>query len=245
MRLLIYILIFGLLSCNSLFSQQKNGNDISRIIYKESFYEKKDLDKIKDSNIREQMKEIIEIKKNIEYQLLFDNNESSYQQIDNLKVKDESPIADLARGFKQIFYNNIQRKENIYYSESTGKGFNIIRPYITNWTITKESKIIGGYLCYKATTHFEEENNLTNEKREFSPIIWFAPTIPVPFGPIGLNGLPGLVLEGTINGQTFYYASKIELKKFSRKEFSIVRPKGKEITNDEYNELLAKTFERN
>ncbi|QXP78924.1 MULTISPECIES: GLPGLI family protein [Winogradskyella] len=55
-----------------------------------------------------------------------------------------------------------------------------------NWVITEESKKIGEYVCYKATTQ-----NFRGRNYE----VWFTYDIPVPTGPWKFHGLPGLILE--------------------------------------------------
>ena len=56
---------------------------------------------------------------------------------------------------------------------------------IMNWKVTKESKKILGYTCYKATTKFRG--------RDYTA--WFTPDIPYNLGPWKLGGLPGLILK--------------------------------------------------
>ena len=62
-----------------------------------------------------------------------------------------------------------------------------------DWKLTKETKTIEGILCYKATA----DEVLVNKYGEFKyPLIaWYAPSIPVNIGPLGISGLPGLILE--------------------------------------------------
>lgn len=57
---------------------------------------------------------------------------------------------------------------------------------VFNWVITEETKKIGKYLCYKATT-----KNFRGRNYE----VWFTYDIPVPTGPWKFHGLPGLILE--------------------------------------------------
>ena len=53
------------------------------------------------------------------------------------------------------------------------------------WVITSEKKKIAGIECKKATTFYRCANYTA----------WFAPSIPVQFGPWKLGGLPGLIFE--------------------------------------------------
>lgn len=54
-----------------------------------------------------------------------------------------------------------------------------------NWTILTEDRVVAGYRCQKARTHFRG--------RVWD--VWFAPDIPVSDGPWKLCGLPGLILH--------------------------------------------------
>ena len=246
MRLFNYLFLVCMVFNFSVTNYKTNYSQVSRVIYKKSVYEEKDLREVNNPNIRSQLKEMQEISKMLEYQLLFNNNESTFQLIDNLNIKENSPILILAKGFKQIFYRNNRTKNKLVYSESTGKGFNVLKKYDEyKWTVTKETKMIGDYLCYKATTYYYEINPVTSEKKEFNPVVWFTLDIPVSFGPIGLDGLPGLVLEATINGQTYYYASSIQLNWSNDNKHEISRPRGEEISEIKYNKILAKAFDRN
>lgn len=215
----------------------------SKVIYKKGLYEKKDLSEIKDLSIRKQLVRIEDINRKLEYELIFDKTTSIFYLKDNLDIGEDSPLLLIAKGFKQLFYSDISTKQKIRYTESTGKGFNVLIPKDKfQWKITNESKMIGNYKCFKATGQFAEYNHIKQAVQEFSPVVWFTPEIAVPFGPIGLDGLPGLVLEATFNGQEFYYASKINL---NSSPILIEKPKGKEITEEEYAELIKKFSERN
>ncbi|SKB94949.1 GLPGLI family protein [Parapedobacter luteus] len=66
------------------------------------------------------------------------------------------------------------------------------RPFIVSdtlrtidWTLLNETKEIGDIKCQKATA--------TVYGREYE--VWFSNTIPLPYGPWKLQGLPGLILE--------------------------------------------------
>lgn len=95
-----------------------------------------------------------------------------------------------------------------------------------HWHISQETKTIKGYVCKKATTtvrfNFKVDGTIT---------AWFCPELPFHYGPIGLSGLPGLIL-GVERRNYFIYADDIN---FSKKDRKIKKPtKGKSVTEDGY-----------
>ena len=69
------------------------------------------------------------------------------------------------------------------------------------WTIIEDStSTILGYECIMATADYHG--------RKWAA--WFAPEIPVSFGPWKLHGLPGLILQATANGGFSFTATGIE-----------------------------------
>src|SRR5690606_20909124 len=70
--------------------------------------------------------------------------------------------------------------------------------------LTNEKRMISDIECLKATTTF----------RGIQWEVWYAPSIPYPYGPWKLHGLPGLIIEAhDINKRYNYNAVKIEFKK--------------------------------
>ena len=71
---------------------------------------------------------------------------------------------------------------------------------------------------------------------------WFAPDIPVPLGPRHYGGLPGLILMLSLDeGKQLYEATEINLESG---EVDVSPPEdGREVTEEEYRELVAKKME--
>jgi GLPGLI family protein len=67
-----------------------------------------------------------------------------------------------------------------------------------SWNITEEVKEIGGYHVQQAKATFKG--------RTYSA--WFAPEIPLPYGPWKFSGLPGLILEVTDEEQEVQFLFK-------------------------------------
>lgn len=128
-------------------------------------------------------------------------------------------------------FNYYLDKNNKYMYIEKGDGSLIKKLHEDkNWEISPESKSIGDYLCYKAI--YIKKYTGRNGKNISIPITaWFAPGLPYSYGPKDYNGLPGLILELT-EKETTYYATNISIT--TDKELKIDFPKGKTITEEEY-----------
>lgn len=102
-----------------------------------------------------------------------------------------------------------------------------------NWQLSKETKVINGYPCYKATCEWEYETRSGNAGIR-SANAWYTPQIPYSFGPNGFNNLPGLILEVEQNGNKLV-AKKINIFK---ENINISFPKMKTIEEEKYNKKL-------
>lgn len=113
-------------------------------------------------------------------------------------------------GLMQInkkYYSNLKDKIYRNYINNARVGEVVeVEPILYEWTITKETKIIDGYVCYKATTPLFVDGK-KSEDSKFNVVAWFAPKIPVPYGPNGYGGLPGLILELQKYVSTIYVKS--------------------------------------
>lgn len=83
------------------------------------------------------------------------------------------------------------------------------------WQISKESKMIDKYLCYKATL---VKKTLDKKGNEIEKIItaYFSPELPISLGPLGYCGLPGLILELSDNSKTIRL---VEIQAINKERF--------------------------
>jgi len=218
-KTLIFIfLLFSIL----IYSQQKITG---KVVYNISLIP---LDKSKKSESNQIPKEdkqkamsIIKNIKDVQFALLFNNNESLYMLIDKMD-SDANPTLNLAKvvaGGDDLYYNNNELNYTIYQKDDGGELW-LVSYLEPKWNLTQEKIYIGNYLCYKATLN--NENNFA----------WYTPEIPVNFGPKKYHGLPGLVLEVQIGGLSFK-ASEIVLN--PKESISIKKPiKGIKINEDEF-----------
>ncbi|RYH76220.1 GLPGLI family protein [Flavobacteriaceae bacterium 144Ye] len=101
------------------------------------------------------------------------------------------------------------------------------------WDIDfNKTKIIDGYKCYYAT--YTGEGLWWKLDPEQPTYAWFSTEIPLPFGPLHYNGLPGLVLELNVENVR-YTASKIVFDNTYNSIFN-----SKDTSN--YEEMTEKEF---
>jgi GLPGLI family protein len=165
------------------------------------------------------------------------NPDESYYYVEPAMAADEveDPVAyhfSLMIMGHGVFYQNRPEHIQLNQKESGGQLF-LIRDSIRNdWTITYESKNIGGFKCYKATKKCPCGKDI---------VAWFTPEIPVPFGPAGYNGTPGLILE------LHYFKHTLRAKriKLLNKKLSLPRPhEGKPVTLAQYKQLMREERQR-
>ena len=156
---------------------------------------------------------INEIVKDLEFKLQFNPKESRYEW--ETEMPDETMnqmlfmMAKLTGGGLAVQYSNVP--ENLYMQQfkepSSGQWVReTTQLNDTKWKITKETDSILGYPVIKAV--------------QGRKTAWFAPAIPVPFGPAEAHGLPGLVLKYVYANKRIMQASKI---KWYKKQLKIKR----------------------
>ncbi|PZR23539.1 MAG: hypothetical protein DI539_02740 [Flavobacterium psychrophilum] len=101
------------------------------------------------------------------------------------------------------------KKEVLFYDYVMSKKF-LVRDLCPDiqWQITDETKTVAGLTCIKAVGDF----------RGRQWIAWFAPEIPLAFGPWKLQGLPGIILEAY--DSTEKYAIKAYKVEYKKSEFA-------------------------
>lgn len=120
------------------------------------------------------------------------------------------------------FYTNNTDDLIIGFSNALGN----IKHSTLDWKLTEEKKEIGGFTCYQA----KSTEKLYSRQGNFyyrDVVAWFAPEIPLNFGPKHYKGLPGLILE--INRDKFIITAtevnlnpeneKIKIKDLGNKDF--------------------------
>lgn len=183
---------------------------------------------IKDES--EYINNCIKIANKLNFTLKFNKDISSFKLNEYTKENDLYDIAIVMAGNENVYVNNrnkeilVETNEKVLITENYND---------RKWLITKESKKIDDFQCFKAIFKYNQiDRNGINRSNEI--IAWFTPKLPFSYGPKNYYGLPGLILEVTQNKVT-YLATKIEL---SNKDIVLTIPKRKSISRDEYNQKL-------
>lgn len=213
------------------------------------------LENSKMSDSQQQMMQEM-LKKQFErtYILTFNKETSTYKEEEKL----ETPSATNS-GMKMVFiggggsgatyYKNIKTKSYIDQQDMFGKQF-LIKDSLEEleWKLEDDSKIIGKYLCFKATALREvnrmemsfssdsDEEGLKETSENQLIVAWYTTDIPVSNGPAEFGGLPGLILELNAD-ETQYVCTKIVMNTSE----NILEPtKGKVVNQEEYQKIMEK-----
>jgi GLPGLI family protein len=211
-----------------------------------------------DGDMQKQMMEMLTKQFEKTYKLTFNKEESLYKEEEKLEAPQTSgmQIVIAGAGGSDVLYRNVKEQRYTNQNELMGKVFLIqdqLKP--TDWVLGSETKNIGNYTCYKATStreqevresrmsvngdNHKEENEKAEPKMETITITaWYTPQIPINSGPGNYYGLPGLILEVNDGSETVI-CSKIVMN--PKDNVRISEPtKGKIITQVEFNEVMEK-----
>jgi GLPGLI family protein len=244
MKKIIFIVYFILLSSLAIAQYTK-------VTYKYNFYDSSmETFEVKESQLKnitpEQAKilqDMIRSESKVEFELIYNNTEGLFKKVKLLDVEEGNSLSQIVNKlYNNTYYKNLTSKTKLIKVENIGNYVVSIPFDEYKWKISTESKMISGHKCFKAETVKEDfYNPIKKSKATFYPIVWFAPDLPAQFGPIGLDGLPGLVLEATLGGKKYLYATKIEFDKNLKTNLS-EKVTGKSINLKEYEDLLLKNY---
>lgn len=152
----------------------------------------------------------------IESDLTFSENLAVFKNAQDIELDVVSParkMANIICGTDDIYYYDLLHKRNFKFFEFEGEQFLVQLSPSFVWNLENESKKILNYICYKAKTKGIRQLR-NNKQEEIEVVAWYAPDLPIPIGPKGYHGLPGLILqleEG--ENRLKYEAKKVELNK--------------------------------
>jgi GLPGLI family protein len=178
----------------------------------------------------------------LDFELIYDKNESLFQIVDKLDNSSNNIDAKITKGIydgHMKFYKNNTEKQKFFNVDEKGVIYNVKTDFENyKWEINpNDTKEISGFKCYKAIAKIERKHNgITQEV--FQSFAWFTYEIPTSFGPRGLDGLPGLVLEGSFDGKKVFFATLI-----NKTNRTIEKPiADRTISYEEYSNLKYDSF---
>lgn len=173
--------------------------------------------------------------------LLFNEKSSIYRNGDKSKntggprqIQEETDAAGNTMRIEmdepeEFLYADLETGQTHHQRDFMGRIFLVESPKEKlKWKMTGNQKMILNYPCQEATTMIDSSNVSA----------WFTPRIANQTGPMGLDGLPGLILEATMqDGQVLIQADSIELKALEKN--AIQKPKeGKKVSRDEFRQIV-------
>lgn len=196
------------------------------------------------------------------YLLTFNKNEALFEEVVALeKPKPSQGGVSISVSMSGDGDKYMNTKDKISYTEEDIFGDEFVikdsLPKIA-WQITNETKIIGDYNCVKATyiepvskndleAYERYQEKIKNGKPSFFEMkkpepktitAWYTSEIPVSFGPNGVWGLPGLILQ-LENENYIYFCTKVSLKNNEKVKIKIPNS-GKVISKKEYEKYEKK-----
>lgn len=188
----------------------------------------------KDKNLIDYYKKAQEGAKKIILTLKFNENESLFYANDIME-DEEIEWAKSFTGTDDIYYVQQNSDDKLLQTHMFFGKYVIKYSEKRTWQLENETKIIDGYLCYKATSELVVKNSVGVFK--YPIVAWYCPSIPLNFGPKGYSGLPGLILE-LQERNTLFGVQKINV---AEKKVIIKKPiDGKIVTQEEFDKIIAK-----
>ena len=181
--------------------------------YMEKAYrkEKKEIDPI-----MEKMLKAMSESKSV-YRLVFSDGKVIFRKLEEGSVKN---------GLNYIYYD-LATGTKVVQEECLGKTF-IVEDTIApiEWEIRNETRMIAGRLCTKAVKKGDTSENL---------VAWFSPETPLPIGPAGYGGLPGIIVQ--LDYMIESYVMQDDLKALEQAPALAPPDKGTKVTRAEMDEI--------
>lgn len=174
-----------------------------------------------------------EIIDKMEFTLRFKNEKSEFS-LNKFMEKDNDRYVKLAKiGNEGVYYNNSNTCEKIMQTEAYNSKYLVSLNDIT-WDLKKSTKNLRGYECRLA---IGEKVTFKNGEEIITEVeAWYAPEIPLSYGPKMYQGLPGIIVQLKVNNEV-YTLTDLDLGE----GHNIKWPEdGKEITESDFQEMGEK-----
>jgi len=174
----------------------------------------------------------------LRFELKFSEGKSTFALVQTLETEERaSKFAANMGGGRGVYYQegNIRLHQKDVFG-----GLFVVKGQVSDiqWELHNETKQVGRYLCYKASTIY----TVVNRKGTFHHpvVVWYTPQIPVSFGPIGYGGLPGLIVELNVQNMKF---EMLKISMDPATKVHVKKPiKGKLVTEKELSEIAREAM---
>lgn len=189
---------------------------------------------------RERFKEFVPEYRTVPFELIFNEAQSVYRRYEDPAAMVQSGGRGgrfrMMMGGGSTVFRDFDTQSKVEQREFMGKNFVITGNLDQQgWKVTGEAASISGYPCLKAT-----QPDTANDR---TLTAWFTPQVGVPTGPDSYAQLPGLVLQVESSDNSLTITPR-EIKWGEVDEKALDAPsKGKEITEEEYREMVRTTME--
>ena len=256
MKKTIQLLFLSLLTSSICFAQGFQGKAVYKSVRQMNFnMSTEGMDPAMAQRLQEQLKKQMER----DYELVFDQYSSIYKEQEQLEANAPQQGGMMIMTFggdeDAVLYKNTRDNRYTSARDVFGKEF-LVKDALEHpeWVMTKETKQIGEYTCYKATYEREQQNmtrirvdnddDNTVEEASTEMITveaWYTPDIPVAHGPSLYGGLPGLIME-VKDGNVTTICSQIVLN--PKEKIAIEEPtKGKVLTEEAFETLMTEKMQ--
>ena len=214
----------------------------TKIIYKAEYVGSAENQVSQSAEQKEIQKQYKENFAKLKLEMCFNNNILLFQPIQVLE-ESGNMYYDLALNKatgNKIYFKDFNTNEAFYKTEFQGDDF-IVKTAKENfnWTVTSESKTIGGFKCLKANGFRKIPSSMFTPEKNITIEAWFCPEIPMSIGPCGYDGLPGVILSVASNNIVIY-ASEIQ----PNQNIEIKKPEAKTHFDNEkdFQAVIVKKF---
>lgn len=168
--------------------------------------------------------------------MYINNNQSTYRLFcgnEETKPELKDNTINIGSSLIDIYFKTDLEKDSIFTYNILDIDILEIKEVLPNinWNLNlDETKVIGDFICKKATTKF----------RGRTYTAWYSPNIETPFGPWKLNGLPGLIFEAYDETKTFIW----QITSLEKLSLNYIEIPYKEVVTLSLLEYLDKVKER-
>ncbi len=151
------------------------------------------------------------------YRLVFSDGKVMFRKLE------EGPVKN---GLNEFYYD-LATGTKVVQEECLGKTF-IVEDTIApiEWEIRNETRMIAGRLCTKAVKKGDTSGTF---------VAWFSPETPLPIGPAGYGGLPGIIVQ--LDYMIESYVMQDDLKALEQAPALAPPDKGTKVTRAEMEEI--------